>query len=345
MIDLKTPRGLPVSVPASEAEDPSPRFQLSNIADALSYYRIHGYVVFKSLIAWDKCEEIKRLWHEEVKPSRSYIYRQATAKAERHLKNDQGWVVNPILNLQSVCPREFRRFRQFSTDKIITDSRLVSALEAILGDRPKIVQSMYFEGNSATWEHQDTYYLDSTDLGSMCGAWIALENIEPEAGRFFVCDRSHLIDMGLHSSANNIADNHDAYIQSVVDVVREKKLEIRAPALRRGDVLFWNSKTIHGSLDTQDAGFSRSSITVHAIPEQHQFLQLQNRIKRLDLRSINGIPVHHPKDLASPANRAVMWVESRYPTLFYGLKRAAVRAAIWRGRTFPITSPQNGSRQ
>ena len=33
---------------------------------------------------------------------------------------------------------------------------------------------MYFEGNSATWEHQDSYYLDDEDTGSMLACWIAL---------------------------------------------------------------------------------------------------------------------------------------------------------------------------
>ena len=37
---------------------------------------------------------------------------------------------------------------------------------------------MYFEGNSATWEHQDTYYLDSEKVGCMIAGWIALENIK-----------------------------------------------------------------------------------------------------------------------------------------------------------------------
>ena len=47
-----------------------------------------------------------------------------------------------------------------------------------------IVQSMYFEGNSVTWEHQDSYYLDDEIVGNMIAGWVALENIKANAGRF-----------------------------------------------------------------------------------------------------------------------------------------------------------------
>ena len=80
-----------------------------------------------------------------------------------------------------------------------------------MGDEVKLVQSMYFEGNSATWEHQDTYYLDSEKIGSMVAGWIALEDIEADAGRFFVCPKSHLIDMGLQNTENNVIDDHEIY--------------------------------------------------------------------------------------------------------------------------------------
>ena len=54
---------------------------------------------------------------------------------------------------------------------------------------------MYFEGNSVTGEHQDTYYLDSNNMGTLTAAWIALEEIKADAGRFFICEKSHKIDI------------------------------------------------------------------------------------------------------------------------------------------------------
>ncbi|HTP40150.1 MAG TPA: phytanoyl-CoA dioxygenase family protein [Steroidobacteraceae bacterium] len=324
MIELRTPRGLPVSVPESREEDPSPRFMLDRAGEARKYYDEHGYVVFRNLLPAQACEQIRGLWEREVKPFDGFMYRQATARAERHAKNPNGWIMNPILNLQSLDPAKFPGMRQFATEQVLTSPALVACFRLLLGEAPKLVQSMYFEGNSATWEHQDSYYLDSEKVGEMAAAWIAVEDIGAAAGRFFICPGSHRISLRDHSLLNNIAGNHEAYIQSVVREIRERKLEIRAPRLNQGDVLFWNSLTIHGSLDSQDAHRSRSSITCHAIPASRRFLQLQTRVLDLPAEDFGSCSLYRPKDLARPANRAVLLLESRFPRAFYWLKKQAI---------------------
>jgi len=325
MIELQTPRGLKVQVPETPAEDPSPRFHPAELWDIQQYYHDNGYVVVQGAVDPAACERLRGLWASEVKPSDAFIYRQATAKAERHTFNAQGWVMNPILNLQSVDPTRYPQFRSFATDRILTAPNLIGTFRELLGESPKIVQSMYFEGNSATWEHQDSYYLDSEQVGSMAAAWIAMEDIAATAGRFFVCPQSHTIDMGRQTFQNNIADHHEEYIQSVVRKIRELELPIRAPCLRRGDVLFWNAWTIHGSLDSQDAKHSRQSVTCHAIADSHRFLSLQTRLVRLKLTRINDVNVFCPKDLALASNRAIFYIESHYPRAFYSTKRMAIR--------------------
>ena len=326
MIELRTPRGLAVGVPETEAEDPSPKFDWLESEAIASYYRDNGYVIVHDALSAQSCDTVRSLWEAEVKPSRDFIYRQATAKAERHVLNDKGWVMNPILNLQSVDPAKYPHFRAFATQHVLTAPRLIEVFRVLLGERPKIVQSMYFEGNSVTWEHQDSYYLDSERVGSMAAAWIAIEDIAATAGRFFICPGSHKIDLGRQGIHNNIADNHEVYIQSVVAKMKQLGLSIRAPCLRKGDVLFWNSWTIHGSLDSQDPLHTRSSITCHAIPDSHRFLQLQSRIKPLRIKVVNDVRVHCPKDLSRPADRTVFFIETHFPNAFYRAKKVGLRS-------------------
>lgn len=285
-------------------------------------------MVLRGVIDTAACDRIRALWETEVKPFSGPMYRQATAKAERHVKNQQGWIMNPILNLQSVDPAHFPGFRSFAVEQILSNHQLVSVARHFLQDAPKIVQSMYFQGNSATWEHQDSYYLDSAKVGSMMAAWIALEDISATAGRFFICPRSHKIELGKQDIYNNIADNHDVYIGKVVDVIRSRAMEVREPRLAKGDVLIWNAWTIHGSLASHDAAQARSSITCHIIPARDRFLQLQTRTLDLPTDTVGGAEIFRPKDQASAANRAVLWPESSFPGPFYWLKRHAVKAAI-----------------
>lgn len=325
MIQQHTPRGLPVEVPETAAEDPSAKLDAGDGEAIRRYYQSNGYVIVRGLIPGEDCGAMRRLWEREVKPSRDFIYRQATARVEQHVLNRNGWVMNPILNLQSVDPRRYPRFRAFAVERMLTAPGLTGVFRTLLGEQPKIVQSMYFEGNSATWEHQDSYYLDSEHVGSMAAAWIALEPISATAGRFFICPGSHLIDLGRQGFNNNIADNHDVYIRSVVSKIQELRLPIRAPLLEQGDVLFWNSWTIHGSLNSQDPVHARSSITCHAIPDSHRFLQLQTRLKRLNPPAVNGVRVYRPKDLARLTNRAIFHVETHHSAAFYRAKRSALR--------------------
>jgi phytanoyl-CoA hydroxylase len=324
MINLKTPRGLPVSVPEFEHEDPSPKFKIADLDKIKNYYQENGYVIVKKLISEDDCNHIRQLWEQEIKKYKGYIYRQATAKAERHIKNDDGWIMNPILNLQSIDPISFPNFRKFATNNILANLELKKVFSNLLGDTPKIVQSMYFEGNSATWEHQDSYYLDSETVGEMSAAWIAIEDITATAGRFFICPKSHKLSLDEHSFDNNIAENHEGYISSVVQKIKDENLNIKAPILDKGDVLFWNSWTIHGSLNSSDSKNSRSSITCHAIPKNKMFLQLQTRKFNLVTDKINETYIYRPKDLSRLKNKIIFKIETNFPGVFYWFKKRAI---------------------
>ena len=330
MINLQTPHGLEALVPEIDEEDVSTKFNIDQLDEIKNYYNTEGYVIVKDIVARDICDKARSLWEKQVKPFKGFIYRQAGTRAEKNILNDQGWIMNPILNLQSLNPKYFNDLRDHADHKIFSNPKIKKVFECLLEDKPKIVQSMYFEGNSATWEHQDSYYLDSERIGSMSAAWVALEDIKAEAGRFFVCPKSHLIDLGRQNIKNNIADKHEHYIAQIIDKITEKGLEIRSPKLDKGDVLFWNSWTIHGSLKSEDKLNSRSSITCHAIPDKDLFLQRHSRIININCNDVNGVSIYRPKDQSKFSNRTMIFIESNFPTIFYYLKYKAVKFLIKR---------------
>jgi phytanoyl-CoA hydroxylase len=324
MVSIPAPHGERIDVPTLPSDETITYPTMADPAAVRAYYDREGYVVVRNLLDHATCDQMRGVFDQEVKPFDGYIYRQASANPERHLRTEHGYMLNSILNVHAVDPRVFPTFRKRGTD-LITTAPLQAAVRAVLGEAGKIVQSMYFEGNPSTWAHQDTYYLDSEKLGGMVGAWIALEDIAPGAGRFFIYPRSHLLDLAMNRGSMSIASNHAGYKQLVLEIIRQNGLECRAPALRKGDVLFWSSKTIHGSMETTQPELSRSSVTSHYIPQSTRFLQYQTRIKALNLSVINGMQVHTPKDMANPIQRLVMGVETRFPTAFTSLKKAAVR--------------------
>ena len=323
MFEIQSPTTETVRIPDSLQEDRE--YFRSLDVDAHRYLDEEGYVVVRGLVDPDACAAIRKSFDDEVKSYSGFLYRQATARAERNQLNELGHVMNPILNLQDLDSSHFARLRQQSLD-VFTSGSIVGALRSVFGEDPKLVQTMCFEGNSATWAHQDTYYLDSERVGTMVAAWIALEDIHPGAGRFYVYARSHLVDIAKNGGDFDIAYHHDRYKTLIVELIRRNALELRAPALAAGDVLFWNAKTMHGSLPTHGTTRTRQSLTAHYIPKSHRFLQLQSRIKPLALEFHNGIGVHCPKDQRKWANRMTLFVESRLPGPFYFTKRLAVKA-------------------
>ncbi len=288
------------------------------------YYSKNGYVVARGLVADAVCDAARAAFEREVKPYRGHLYRQESANPERHVLTGNGHVLNSLLNIQDFDAQAFPDFRSAGL-LAITCEPMRQEIERLLGEPGRVVQSMYFEGNPVTWAHQDTYYLDGEPIGAMIAGWIALEDIHPGAGRFYVYPGSQHIDMAKNGGDFDIAFHHDRYKALVLDVVRKFGLQCRAPAMRKGDVLFWSSRTIHGSLGTPEPSHSRSSITCHFIPASGRFMQYQTRPRRMRLERVNGIEVHCPKSQSRLFNRAVMAVEVAFPGAFQLAKRLAVK--------------------
>ena len=296
---------------------------------ANKFYKENGYVVLKKIFTNNNCEALIKSWEQEVKPFKGYIYRQASSgRLEKNVFNRQNWVMNPILNLQSLNPKYFKKLRSNFENIIASNKNLAEFIKFTIGDTPAIVQSMYFEGNSSTWEHQDSYYLDDEDTGSMLAGWIALENIKADAGRFFVCPKSHLFDYAKMDLSNIVTTNHQEYIQTIVDIVKDNNFEIKAPKLDKGDILLWNSLTIHGALDSQNKMYSRSSITFHAIKSSSKFQVLRNIFRKLNYDRNYPFFIYRPKDLSRNRNKIIFFIEKNFPKIFYQLKNAAIEFKV-----------------
>ena len=107
----------------------------------------------------------------------------------------------------------------------------------------------------------DSYYLDSDPPGKLVGVWYALEDIHPDSGCFYVCPKSHLISETLFMDLN-----HEEYVHAMLEYVKKNNIQKLDCPLQKGDVLFWNSLTLHGAHSNVNPKFSRKSFTSHFIP-------------------------------------------------------------------------------
>jgi phytanoyl-CoA hydroxylase len=315
------PLGRPVEVAATVATDASPAFTADQVRALTAYYREHGYVVVRGVVAPERCDRANRAFDAEVKHDPRAFYR-LSGRPEPHHYTGAGFMLHGLRDVQSLDRRHHPAFRAAALG-VVTDRTLAGIVGAVLGRPGTVVQTMYFEGNPATEPHQDTHYLDAEDLGTMVAAWIAAEDIAPGAGRFYVCPGSHRAELPLNRAGFNVVEHEPAYRAAVRDAMASSA--VVAPALGAGDVLLWSSRTIHGSLPTFEPNRSRRSFTAHFIPGGSRFVQWHRRVVPLDLTSVDGIAVHHPKDLNRWRHRARYHAEQRFPDATANAKRVAAR--------------------
>jgi phytanoyl-CoA hydroxylase len=129
------------------------------------------------------------------------------------------------------------------------------------------MQSLIFDVSRETLAHHDAYYLDTDPAGNAIAVWIALEDIDERAGIFYVVPKS----TNVHSEVERPDMTHWEWMSTMHKYWEANlKEQIFAPALKKGDALFWNSRLIHGALPILDPRFSRKSLTAHFIPSEYK---------------------------------------------------------------------------
>lgn len=239
------------------------RFQPGSTHGAGEYYRAHGYVVFDRLVPEPLLDAVLQHYTSTIKPSSEKFFRQSTSRYEANTYNAHGHVRQSFLDIHNYERRP--AFRDAAMEVYFSDA-MKGALAAITGESVHhLMQSMLFDLNTATPPHQDCWYLDSVPSGDLLASWIALEDIDERAGRFFVLPDSW--QTRLHEDG----PSHTAWLERMRLHLAERQGDVLSPALRKGDVLFWSSRTIHGSGPTQDERFSRRSLTAHYLPSTRVF--------------------------------------------------------------------------
>ncbi|MFN8282891.1 MAG: phytanoyl-CoA dioxygenase family protein [Chitinophagales bacterium] len=271
-----------------------------------SYYHENGYAIVKGLISKALIDRFL-IGYNELKQKSNYIVRaQDTNRPEKLYVNQQGFIEHSLWN-----PHEMVFCDSFSSGifDIITQKNITDILTAITAEQKQTLwQSMFFDKSTGTVAHQDHYYLDTDPIGGVVGVWIAVEDIDPKAGPFYVCPKTHLSTI-----SSRDADHNDGYVNAVAKYMNENKIERLACPIQKGDVIFWHSLTIHGSFENQDASFSRKSITAHYFPSKYTQLGAKNA----------GGVVPKPATMATPNPNLEQWQSSDLKRKITYLRKSA----------------------
>jgi phytanoyl-CoA hydroxylase len=249
----------------------------------MNHYEEYGYAVCRNLIPPALIDRLVERYMNDIVVSDYPFFRQNTDAYEANRLTEHGYVKQSFLDIH-----DYGKFSQFSkcARDIFTSDAIRAALSEVTGfDSFNLMQTMLFDANTETIPHQDWWYLDTVPNGFLLGAWIALEDIDERAGRFFVIPKTFNVD--LHSDTPNLPHSH--WLKRIGNFVAEHRDEVFAPEMKKGDVLFWNSRTIHGSLPTRDPSFSRKSLTAHYMPSHMKFGNLFVTKDPVPYKEYNGM--------------------------------------------------------
>jgi phytanoyl-CoA hydroxylase len=279
-------------------------------------YEEVGYVIVRKLVPLSLCDEVIAAFSREIKPFGGSLLRQATARLGPHLFTIDGYMANALLSVQDLVEPCFHDFRSRAID-VIAGRHTHQVASKLLSGTPLLVESMYFESTlMGVPLHADGDYMDSDAPGTMLGAWFALEDVAPLAGRFVLVPRSHSLGQGSGRTAaayrefrekqaltsatidSNIRANMKRRLEEMALLHRailDAGLSIVAPMLEKGDAVFWSAGLIHGSLPPESRGFSRNSLTAHYIGDT-QALTVRGQQVRFATETHHGMKLRMTTD-------------------------------------------------
>lgn len=240
--------------------------------DPKKYYDEHGYFVVRGLVPQAEIDAILSIYERDIKTSSAPFFRQSANRWEKNRFNEFGYSQSSFLDIH-----DYENFPEFTTAarRLYCSKKMRETLAAITGSPAhNLMQTMLFDQNTATPPHQDHYYLDSVPNGHLIAAWIAMEDIDERAGRFFVVAGTNNERFQLSEEEKISNKLYTDRIRKFVDANRSR---VVAPELKKGDVLFWHAYTVHGSQPTLDKSFSRKSLTAHYLPSQYEFGNMHNK--------------------------------------------------------------------
>ena len=148
---------------------------------------------------------------------------------------------------------------------LATNPKVMRVLEMLYQRRPIPFQTLNFDVGTEQAAHSDTIHFHCIPRHYMCGAWIALEDVDENNGPLYVYPGSHrlpdfeMYELGLPSS-------HKAYLEyeeRIARILSESGYQRKEMCLRAGQVIIWSANLFHGGTAIREPGRTRHSQVTH----------------------------------------------------------------------------------
>lgn len=199
----------------------------------------HGYALV------DLGEEARELCDRAVADTRRYFRRPGNSRVQ------DAW------------------YRSRAVRRLAAWPRMRELLRAAYGRDPFPFQTLNFEAGSQQPLHADTIHFSSVPERFMCGVWIALEDVEPDAGPLVYHPGSHKLpimtmrEAGVNSALPAVEDYERAFVPRFAERIAQSGLPARHALIKKGWAFVWAANLAHGGSAIARPGATRRSLVVH----------------------------------------------------------------------------------
>jgi len=252
-------------------------------------FRRDGFLIVRGLLSPAEVDDLKQ--HTEDLMQGRLPQQQATMNGK---KTDKGTDVQGLARPpEHLSPEEKADFwlrvhmlhRELEThERYLLHPRVIDVLEAIIGPDVIAMQSMLFlkgPGKPGQGFHQDSYYIP-TYPDSLCGAWIAVDDVDEENGCMYFTKGSQnepifppVDNYGFGDAAlkgiekvSGVSDTDDAK-NTLAQIARRKYgvtgrgVNETAAIMKAGDVAFFGGHVFHRSFTNVSKNRFRRSFVGH----------------------------------------------------------------------------------
>jgi hypothetical protein len=150
---------------------------------------------------------------------------------------------------------------------LATHPKVLRLLGAAYGRAAVPIQSLNFKHGTQQPLHSDCIHFSSQPERFMCGVWVALEDIHPDAGPLTYRPGSHRLPImtmqaaGLNAGVATSADYDRLYVPAIA--AEADAFPAREAVLKKGQAFVWAANLIHGGAPILDPVRTRQSQVTH----------------------------------------------------------------------------------
>jgi len=153
--------------------------------------------------------------------------------------------------------------------ELALDPELASILGDLLGEPAVLCNSLSLRKGTSQTIHIDSLYMTPRTPHALVTAWIAFEDVHPDAGPLVYYPGSHRIPLyRFNDGTHHAAPDEEVDWFDYIDVqIRLRGIRERRFLARKGDVIIWHSDLVHGGSPIRDIGRTRASMVCHYFGE------------------------------------------------------------------------------